>query len=204
MGAKDLAGGLWARLYDLSMRRGERAGMQQRRRALLEGAHGRTLEIGAGTGLHAALYPPGLDRLVLTEPDPHMAGRLRRRAGRAEVVVAGAEALPFADASFDTVVATLVLCTVPDPAAALAEVRRVLADDGALLFIEHVRSDDPRVARRQDRLRRPWAALAGGCRCNQPTLALMAAAGLDTAGVEHHVYRRAPAIVRRLAVGSAV
>jgi ubiquinone/menaquinone biosynthesis C-methylase UbiE len=131
-------------IYDPFLALGERRGMAAHRRALLAGARGRVLEVGAGTGLNLAFYPASLDELVLTEPDAAMRARLRRRVARrrphATVAADRAEALPFADGSFDTVVCTLVLCTVPDPAAALAEFRRVLAPDGRLLFIEHLRA----------------------------------------------------------------
>src|SRR5215210_3378008 len=139
-----------AALYDPFFWVAERAGMAARRRALVAQAHGRVLEIGAGTGLNLRHYPDGLD-LVLTEPDDAMAERLRARVAalgrRAAVVPAGAEALPFADDSFDTIVSTLVLCTVPDQPAALREVARVLRPGGRLLFAEHVRSDSARWGR---------------------------------------------------------
>src|SRR5215210_5440442 len=125
-----------AALYDPFFWVAERAGMAARRRALVGQAHGRVLEIGAGTGLNVRHYPDGLD-LVLTEPDEAMAERLRARA----------EALPFADDSFDTVVSTLVLCTVPDQPAALREIARILRPGGRLLFAEHVRSDSARWGR---------------------------------------------------------
>ncbi|MDX6724271.1 MAG: hypothetical protein QOD73_2675, partial [Solirubrobacteraceae bacterium] len=106
-----------AAVYDPFFWLAERAGLAERRRALVAQAHGRVLEIGAGTGLNAAHYPADVD-LILSEPDEAMAARLRRRLDalgrRAEVVFAGADALPFAASSFDTVVSTLVLCTVPD------------------------------------------------------------------------------------------
>src|SRR3954469_9228356 len=109
-------------IYDLTLALGERRGMAARRRDLLASARGRVLELGAGTGLNLRHYPDGVD-LVLSEPDPAMRARLKRRAGSAVPVVdAGAERLPFPDDSFDTVVSTLVLCTVADPDAALAEV----------------------------------------------------------------------------------
>jgi ubiquinone/menaquinone biosynthesis C-methylase UbiE len=172
-----LASRLGAALYDPVLALGERRGMRARRAGLLAQARGRTLELGAGTGRNLGAYPPDLDALLLSEPDAGMLHHLRRaiaRSGRAvELVPAGAEALPLPDASVDTVVSTLVLCTVPDPRAAIAEVRRVLAPGGQFLFLEHVRADDPRLARWQDRLAVPWSAVAAGCRCNQPTRALL-------------------------------
>jgi len=198
-----------ARLYDPFLALGERRGMAGRRRELLAAAHGRTLELGAGTGLNLAAYPDGLDQLVLTEPEPGMQRLLRRRVERpplrgiAQVVSAGAEALPFADDSFDTVVATLVLCTVDDPRAAVAEAHRVLRPGGRLLFIEHVRADDAGLARRQDRLERPWQAFGGGCRCNRRTLALLDERFARTES-RTAVWRGMPRIVHPLVVGEAI
>jgi ubiquinone/menaquinone biosynthesis C-methylase UbiE len=144
---------------------------------------------------------------VLSEPVASMARRLERRAAKREgeprVVVAPAERLPFPDDAFDTVVSTLVLCTVPEPDRALAEIRRVLKPGGSLLFIEHVRSDAERWGRWQDRLARPWAAFASGCRCNRNTLDLLAASGMRVAGVEWRKWRGMPRLVRPLAIGSA-
>jgi ubiquinone/menaquinone biosynthesis C-methylase UbiE len=147
--------------------------------------------------------------LTLTEPAPAMAQRLRERAGRdgeragTDVVEAGAEALPFADGAFDTVVSTLVLCTVPDPAGAVREIRRVLAPGGALLFAEHVQAPQgSRLQRWQDRLERPWAVVGAGCRCNRDTLALLRTAFPHTHAREER-WRGVPPIVRPLVVGEA-
>jgi ubiquinone/menaquinone biosynthesis C-methylase UbiE len=200
----------WSRvaavLYDPFLWLGERAGMRARRVALLRHARGRVLEIGAGTGLNLELYP-AVDELVLTEPDPAMARRLERRLRRssvpARVVAAGAEELPAEAGSVDTVVSTLVLCTVPDPRAALAEVARVLRPGGQLLVIEHVRADNPGIARWQDRLQEPWRRFGNGCHCNRPTLDLTRAAGFDTSETHHESWRWMPAIVRPLIVGRA-
>ena len=197
-----------ARFYDLFLALSERRGMRTRRRALLSDAHGRVLEIGAGTGLNIDHYPAAVDELVLTEPEPGMCWRLEQRAtasGRnASVVQAGAEELPFPDGSFDAVVSTMVLCTVPDPAAAMAEIRRVLRPGGRLLFIEHVRADDePRLARWQDRLEAPWRAFGEGCRCNQPTLTLLLEAGLQPRRLGHDRWRGMPRIVAPLVIGEA-
>jgi ubiquinone/menaquinone biosynthesis C-methylase UbiE len=196
-----------AAIYEPFLALGERQGMAEHRRALLARAHGRVLEIGAGTGLNLPYYKRGLDRLVLTEPDAGMARRLERRVERtrlpAEVVRAGAEALPFADASFDVAVSTMVLCTVPDPEAALAELRRVLRPSGCLLYVEHLRADDHRLARWQDRLAAPWAAFAAGCRCNRRTLELLDRS-FALEPPTHHAWRGMPRLVRPLAAGAAV
>jgi ubiquinone/menaquinone biosynthesis C-methylase UbiE len=196
-----------AAIYEPFLALGERRGMAERRRALLARAHGRVLEIGAGTGLNLPYYDAGLQRLVLTEPDPSMAGRLERRVQRnrlrAEVIRAGAEALPFADASFDVAISTMVLCTVPDPEAAVAELRRVLRPGGSLLYVEHVRADDDRLARWQDRLAASWAAVAAGCRCDRRTLELLDRS-FALEPPTHHEWRGMPRLVRPLATGTAV
>jgi SAM-dependent methyltransferase len=203
-GGASLWARLGARIYDPFLALAERRGMASRRRALLAGARGRVLELGAGTGLNLAHYPAGVDELVLTEPDPAMRARLERRVARsgreATVAAARAEALPFADGAFDMVVSTLVLCTVEDPDAAARELRRVLAPGGRLLFVEHVRAASPRLARWQDRLVGPWAAFALGCRCNVATEALLARE-LRLERVERARWRGMPVLVHPLIVG---
>jgi SAM-dependent methyltransferase len=202
--------GLWARLgariYDPFLALGERRGMAAHRRALLAGAEGRVLELGAGTGLNLAHYPAAVRELVLSEPEPAMRAVLERRVARsslpAQVVAAPAEALPFDDDAFDTVVSTLVLCTVQDAAAAIAEARRVIRPGGRLLFIEHVRAASSRSARWQDRLAAPWFAFAQGCRCNLPTDALLAHE-LFVERLERAEWRGMPRLVRPLVVGAA-
>ena len=166
----------------------ERAGMADRRRDLLAGASGRILEIGAGTGLNFAHYPPAVTEVVATEPDPHMLRRAREAAAGAPVPVtvvqAPAERLPFPDGEFDAVVSTLVLCSVRDPADALGEIRRVLRPDGVLLFFEHVRSLSPGHARWQDRLERPWGWVSGGCHPNRDTAGSIERAGFTFRSIE--------------------
>ncbi|HYV67862.1 MAG TPA: class I SAM-dependent methyltransferase, partial [Myxococcales bacterium] len=120
-----------------------------------------------------------------------------------EVHEAGAEKLPFEDSSFDTAVATLVLCTVPDPGAAVAEARRVLKPGGRLLFLEHVRSEQPGLARWQDRLERPWRFFGDGCHCNRDTVSTISASGLQVGEVEQDELPKAPPLVRPLVIGSA-
>jgi ubiquinone/menaquinone biosynthesis C-methylase UbiE len=195
-----------AALYDPFFWLAERAGLAERRRDLVRQASGRVLEIGAGTGLNVRHYVDDIE-LVLSEPDEAMADRLRARLARlgrpVTVVQAGAEALPFAAGDFDAVVSTLVLCTVPDLAAALREIQRVLKPGGRLLFIEHVRSDSPRWARWQDRLNRPWRAFADGCNCNRTTLDMLAASPLGLEAVERTAMRGMVPLIRPLAVGSA-
>ncbi|HEX5928527.1 MAG TPA: class I SAM-dependent methyltransferase [Solirubrobacterales bacterium] len=195
-------------LYDRLFKASEEAGLRQMRRELVAGATGRVLEIGAGTGANVELYRDAVEELVLAEPDPHMTRHLREKlaewGSRAEVVEAPAERLPFEDGSFDTAVVTLVLCTVPDPQAALAEVARVLKPGGRLLFLEHVRSEEPGLARWQDRLERPWRFLGDGCHCNRDTVATIAASPLTLGDVEHEKLPKAVPIVEPLVRGSAV
>lgn len=195
---------LGARIYDPFLALGERRGMARHRRDLLAGARGRVLELGAGTGLNLAHYPAELDALVLTEPEPAMRAWLERRVARsgreATIMAAPAESLPFDDGAFDTVVSTLVLCTVHDPEAAVREARRVLAPGGRLLFAEHVRAGSSRLARWQDRLAGPWAAFAQGCRCNVQTDELLARE-LRLGRVERARWRGMPALVHPLVVG---
>jgi SAM-dependent methyltransferase len=200
-------GRVFAATYDRNLRAAEKAGLADQRRNLVARASGATLEIGAGTGANLALYPAGVRRLVLAEPGEHMASRLRSRAAEegsgAEIVEAPAERLPFEDDSFDTVVSTLVLCTVPDPGAAVAEIARILRPGGRLLFLEHVRGDDG-LARWQDRLERPWRFCADGCHCNRDTLGLLQASALEVDDVEHSRLRKMAPINQPLVIGSAV
>lgn len=202
-----LYGPVFARFYDRFNKVAEDAGLRDKRRALLARARGRTIEIGAGTGVNIELYPDSVSELVLTEPDGHMRVQLERKLaalGHTVVVVdAEGERLPFPDASFDTAVATLVLCTIPDPAAALAEIARVLKPDGRLLFLEHVRASDPKAARWQDRLERPWGWFGRGCHPNRDTLATIEASQLAVADVEPDRLSKAPPIVRPLIIGEA-
>jgi ubiquinone/menaquinone biosynthesis C-methylase UbiE len=197
---------IFAILYDPFCWLGEIAGMRSRRRALLDNARGRVVEIGAGTGLNVAHYPDGIAELLCTEPVAAMRRRLTRRLRRhgrvARIVDAPAERLPFADASVDTVVSTLVLCTVDNPEGALREIARVLRPDGQLLFIEHVRANSRFLAAWQDKLAEPWRHFAGGCRCNRPTLELMRACGFAVAA-DDAVWRAMPAIVHPLVIGRA-
>jgi SAM-dependent methyltransferase len=201
----------WARafaaVYEPFLWVGEQAGLRKHRKELLKRSAGCTIEIGAGTGLNLTHYPDDLDGLVLVEPDAAMrrrlAERLARSCLRARLVDAPAEQLPFPDGSIDTVVSTLVLCTVDAPDLALQEIVRVLKPDGQLLFIEHVRSDSPRLARWQDRLANPWRRFARGCRCNRATSELMVAFGFELEDLDDASWRAMPPIVRPLIIGRA-
>ena len=145
-------GHVFAAMYDRMLGKAERAGLGDHRRALLAGASGDVLEIGGGTGANLEYYGDGVQTLTIIEPEKPMLRRLQRhiehRELPAKALRAPAEDLPFNDGSFDVVVATLVLCTVDDVPRALRELHRVLRPGGKLLFIEHVRSDDPALARK--------------------------------------------------------
>lgn len=195
--------------YDRGFRGAEDAGLREMRRELLAQARGRVLELGAGTGLNLEHYPESIESLTMVEPDPHMTKQLRDklaqsgRSAEVSVVEAPGEDLPFADGSFDTVAVTLVLCTVPDPDATLAEIKRVLAPGGQLLFLEHVRSHDDGLAKWQDRLEGPWKFLADGCRCNRDTVSAIGAAGFELGEVETGELPKLPPLVRPLRRGRA-
>lgn len=177
---------IFAALYDRLNGAMERGWMGERRARLLSGARGVVLEIGGGTGANLPHYRD-VERVTVSEPNPFMREKLRPKLARARVPVelseAGAEALPFEDDSFDTVVSTLVLCTVPDQVQALAEIRRVLRPGGRLLFIEHVRGEGS-AARWQDRIEPLWGFLLAGCHPNRDTVSSIREAGFEIEALE--------------------
>jgi SAM-dependent methyltransferase len=200
-------GRLFAAIYNPALWAGELAGMRSRRRDLLALARGRTLELGSGTGLNLPHYPEDLDELILAEPAAPMRMRLEktvRRSGRtATILDAVAERIPVDDGSVDTVVSTLVLCTVDEPVVVLDEIKRVLGPGGRLLFLEHVRAESAWLAAWQDRLEPPWRRFAEGCRCNRATVELIQAAGFSIQHTHPGTWRAMPTIVRPIVSGSA-
>jgi ubiquinone/menaquinone biosynthesis C-methylase UbiE len=200
-------GHIFAVIYDRMSAKSELAGMAAHRRSLLAAALGDVLEIGGGTGANLPFYGDGVSSLTITEPERPMAKRLRRRmeehAPDAIFLRAPAEDLPFNDDSFDVVVSTLVLCTVDDQPRALRELRRVLRPGGKLLFIEHVRSDDEQLARRQDRMAPINLRIAHGCHCNRSTLDGIRTAGFTVTRVVHDTLNHVPSFVSPLVVGVA-
>jgi SAM-dependent methyltransferase len=197
---------LTAALYDPFLWFGEKLGIAGIRRNLLADARGAVLEIGAGTGLNLPHYPTDLDRLVLAEPGLRIGNHIdldRAPAGvPTRLEQAPAEALPFEDASVDTVVSTFVLCTVGDPQRAVAEVARVLRPGGRLLFLEHVRADPGWRQALQRRSARAWAGFADGCRCDRPTLATIESQ-MQIESIDRGTWRGMPAIVKPLVWGRA-
>lgn len=196
-----------AALYNPFTWAGEKLGMARRRRELLADARGAVLEIGAGTGHNLRHYPSGLEELVLLEPGARIGGHIDLDRAPAGVPVrleqAPAEYLPFDDDSFDTVVSTLVLCTVSDPQRAVAEVARVLRPGGQLLFLEHVRAEKGWRQTLQRRSVRPWAAFADGCQCDRATVGTIEDR-MRIESLERGSWRGMPAIVKPLVWGSAV
>jgi ubiquinone/menaquinone biosynthesis C-methylase UbiE len=180
----------------------------EHRRKLVAPAEGRVLEVGAGTGFNLPYYPPGVTELILTDRLDGMLERAQKRAAKVgrQIVTARTpgEKLPYPDDSFDTVVASLVLCSVDEQDPVLAEVRRVLKPGGKYLFMEHVRSDDPKIARKQDRYEGLWKAVCFGCHCNRDTLPRIQAA-FDVEDVEHgELADGSPKIVRPFVLGHAL
>jgi SAM-dependent methyltransferase len=164
---------VFARIYDPLLARPAERWEGRYRSELCGAAKGLVLEIGVGTGMNFSHYS-AVSRVVAIEPEPRMLGKAKRRAASdpAPIVLAraSAERLPFRDGTFDTVVCSLVLCTVPDQRAAIRECRRVLKPDGSVRFYEHVRARGDRAARWQDRLERPWGFFGGGCHPNRDSL----------------------------------
>jgi ubiquinone/menaquinone biosynthesis C-methylase UbiE len=158
------------------------------REQLVDAARGRVLEIGVGSGLNLPLYHRDLEHFTGLDPSPELLRRARRSAAwvhfPVRLVEGRAEALPLEDAAVDCVVTSWTMCSVADPAQALAEVRRVLRPGGALLFIEHGLAEDAGVRRWQDRLTPVWRRIGGGCHLNRPVAELIQAAGLRLAELE--------------------
>ena len=188
---------LFAAVYDRLNAQAERTWLGSRRAGLIGQARGDVLEIGAGTGANLRHYRD-VTRVVVAEPDPAMRARLTNHLASATVPVEvsddPAERLGFLDASFDTVVATLVLCSVVDPDAALAELHRVLRPDGRLLVLEHVRGEGRR-ARWQDRVTPLWRRVGAGCHPNRDTQAAVVRAGFHVGQEERFEPPRVPAII---------
>ena len=192
--------------YDRQLAKIEQAGLGELRQTLLADASGRVLEVGGGTGANLPFYGPHVESLTITEPEPSMLRRLERRVREqspaTKVLRAPAEDLPFEENTFDVAVSTLVLCGVDDQARALRELRRVIRPGGRLIFIEHVRSDEPGLARWQDRLN-GLIRLVACCDCNRRTLDSIQAEGFEVTTVEHTSLKKVPPWDRPLIAGTA-
>jgi ubiquinone/menaquinone biosynthesis C-methylase UbiE len=207
---------LLAPLYDRLVAPSEEACFRAWRTELLSDLSGQVLEIGAGTGANVERYPAAVGVVTFTEPDPGMRRQLIERLdaaraagsfapGDATVTPDRSERLPFADESFDAVVATLVLCTVPDPGATLTEIRRVLRPEGRLVFLEHVAAEDrPSRLRWQQRIDPLWKRVVGGCRLTRRTADTIEAAGFRFDAITRESARKATPLVRPTIRGAAV
>ena len=193
---------LVAAIYDRLMRASEKACLNQWRAELLQDLRGEVLEVGAGTGVNLPHYPKAVGRLVVSEPDRHMRRRLQARCGpselcQVEVSDASLEGLPMAPVSFDAVVSTLVLCSVQDLHAALAEAFRVLRPGGCFVFLEHVAAAaNPRRLKWQHRIEPLWKRLAGNCHLTRRTEEAIITAGFAIERIQRASIRKAMPIVR--------
>jgi ubiquinone/menaquinone biosynthesis C-methylase UbiE len=158
------------------------------RKRALSAAAGRVLEIGVGSGLNLRFYPTQVREIVGLEPAPRLAAMARRAAMGVPIpttfIEAPAESIPLEDRSFDTVVTTWTLCTIPDVATALREMHRVLKPDGQLLFVEHGQSPEAPIRKWQDRLTPVWKCIGGGCHLNRPIRALVERADFAITQIE--------------------
>ena len=183
---------IFARVYQRLSRAEEAAGGAAHRERLLAGLQGRAVEIGAGNGLNFGHYPQGVTEVVAVEPEPYLRSRAVKAAEGAPVpvtvIAATADAVPLPDASVDAGVVSLVLCSVPVQATALAELHRVIRPGGELRFYEHVLADGTRLARYQRRADHIWPRFAGGCHLARPTASAIAAAGFEIVDCEQIMF----------------
>jgi ubiquinone/menaquinone biosynthesis C-methylase UbiE len=174
---------VFARLYSRLRPLMDEQGVEDHRRRLLDRLAGQVVEVGAGDGGNFAYYPPEVTSVVAVEPEPYLRSKAERRAVaapvRVEVVNGTADRLPLADGSMDAAVASLVLCSVPDQAVALAEAFRVLRPGGELRFYEHVAAAPGRRLAAVQRIADAtlWPRLMGGCHVHRDTAAAITAAG---------------------------
>lgn len=155
---------------------------RQMRKRMLPHAKGIVVEVGCGSGLNLPYYEPSkVEKLVGIDPDTSMLAMAEARSRglplEVQLIQALGENLPMDDKSADTVVVTYALCTIPQPRAALGEIRRILKPGGCLVFVEHGQSGDPHCRRWQERLNRPWQWAAGGCQLNRDPVSMIEQAG---------------------------
>ena len=190
---------VFARVFDRMATKTEEKGAAEHRDRLLSGLSGRVIEVGAGNGLNFSRYPGTVTEVIAVEPEDYLRAGAERVAEEASVpikVVDGlAEDLPAEDASFDAAVASLVLCSVPDQANALAEIRRVLSPGAELRFYEHVLSDKRRLARVQNAVAWLWPLVGGGCHPNRDTVDAIERSGFEIERCERFPFRPSPILV---------
>jgi ubiquinone/menaquinone biosynthesis C-methylase UbiE len=194
---------LFARMYQRMSAAAERAGAAEHRARTLSGLSGRVVEVGAGNGLNFAHYPTAVTEVVAVEPERYLRSRAEAAAAaarattRVTVIDGTAAAIPLDDASVDGGVASLVLCSVSDPAAALAELHRVIRPSGELRFYEHVVADNDRWARLQRRADPVWTRFAGGCHVTRDTATAISRAGFEIVDCERFLFQ--PCFMAKLA-----
>jgi len=190
-------------LINLTMRRRDLAAYRSR---VVPSADGRVLEIGIGSGLNLPFYSPNVKDLIGLDPSPKLLSMVRRNlrpdTPSPELIEGSAEAIPLENHSIDTVVTTWTLCSIPDAALAVHEMRRVLRPTGRLLFIEHGRADEPRVRWWQDCLTPAWKRIGGGCHINRPVQRLIEDGGFQFDRLETG-YMRGPKPLTFMYEGSA-
>jgi len=199
---------LIAKSYDWAMSSTEKRCLQSWRKELLAQARGNILEIGAGTGVNLPHYPDEAEKITLSEPDPQMRHRLQQRVDtlqqqRFTITPWGADTIEMPDASFDTIVSTLVLCSVPDLKSSLSEIYRLLKPNGILLFLEHIISDQPVTRTWQHRIEPLWGFCAGDCHLTRDTATAICTAGLQIEQLIEAPMTGAPSFVRRTIRGRA-
>lgn len=174
---------LFARFFDRLVAYAGSHGQNEHRAELLAGLEGSVIEVGAGNGANFPFYPDGVARVLAVEPEAFLRERAAQAAdlvsAEVEVVDGNAEALPAADGEFDAGIFSLVLCSVPSQAKALAEMRRVIRPGGELRFYEHVLADEPKIQRVQKTIEPVWKRGAGGCHLTRDTAAAIEAAGFE-------------------------
>lgn len=200
--------GLYAeRIFPWIMEQSDTDELQAERYATISDATGETLEIGVGTGANFAHYPSTVTAVTAVEPSNGMNARARRARAQAAVpvrLIAGdGQSLPFANGSFDTVLALFVLCTIPDPDRTLSEARRVLKPGGSLLFLEHVSAPEPGIRRWQQRLEPVWKRIGCGCHLTRDTEVNISTAGFEVTSIDRYWLAKAPRVVGWVIRGSA-
>ncbi|PIC55941.1 SAM-dependent methyltransferase [Sporosarcina sp. P12(2017)] len=178
---------VFPKIYDMAMKPLEATRFKKVRTELIRNAQGNVLEIGSGTGINFPYYQQA-KHVTAVEPNPQMSRRAMRRGRNAHVPItlyeANAESLPFADHTFDTVISTLVFCTIPNPLLALKEIQRVSKPGATILFFEHVKMKQPNLAKAQDLLNPLWEKVCDGCQLNRDTLSMIVDSGIYVEDME--------------------